>query len=177
MPGLRVGLGWVLRRELAGGEVWPAVPEGLALVRPEERTSELEAPEQASAHGFPMPRPPAIPLVLFEGKSPVACAGLVVHGKDTSAAITGVFVVPECRGRGLGGVVIRAALAHASALGARTALYESKITNRASLRAAKSAGFRTAYPLVVLRVGPFDPGRYINALIARIVKTAGTFRE
>ena len=95
-------------------------------------------------------------FLAFEGGAPAGCA--IASALDGVALFSGAGVAPAFRGRGLQGALVRARLAWAAERGCDLCAGATE-PGTASARTLERAGFRCAYPKVVMvRSGSADPG-------------------
>ncbi|WP_242108165.1 GNAT family N-acetyltransferase [Luteimonas aquatica] len=78
------------------------------------------------------------------------------RGWNASLQITGLFVAPGWRGRGLGGRLLRRATDHAAARGIPRLRLETQNTNFAAVNFYRKAGFR----LCGIDLSLYDPAHY-----------------
>jgi ribosomal protein S18 acetylase RimI-like enzyme len=93
------------------------------------------------------PDPPQVVLGLFEGGALGGVAGLAFHAREKErhkAALFGMYMASRCRGRGLGGRLLDAAMACARARkGLRLVQLTVTQGNAGALALYEKAGFRT----------------------------------
>lgn len=93
-------------------------------------------------------------LLVAEGALGVeGCVGFVRQPQGTSAGLVCPIVAPETRGRGLGGELLRAALAHGSdALGVKLVSAAIGVRNRAGYALLTALGFRAQRQHFLMRL-------------------------
>lgn len=84
----------------------------------------------------------AHPFLAFADSQPIAAGSLTMH--DGVAILAGASTVPEARGRGAQGALLRARLHHAATAGCTVAMMGA-MPGSASQRNAQRHGFRIAY--------------------------------
>lgn len=82
------------------------------------------------------------PFLAFAGSQPIAAATLTMH--DGVAILAGASTIPEARGRGAQGALLRARLDYAAASGCTVAMMGA-LPGSGSQRNAERNGFRIAY--------------------------------
>ncbi|MBI2899241.1 MAG: GNAT family N-acetyltransferase [Planctomycetes bacterium] len=150
---IRIGFSWFFVREPA--PEMPAVPPGVTL--------SSAGPDDPAWRVLTRPAGARDTAVVRVGGEPAHVSAAFEN--PGGIVLGGSFTRPVFRGRGLYPLALRWLCARLARDGVRRVYISTSVMNAASRRGILAAGFRVDRVVMSMRVGPWDLGRWLDAVV------------